>query len=144
MKILIYKKIYLIIFLSIISFYVLESRYWLFKYKEDYKKKLIIEIQNVYDKNGKVNINIIDNKYIKDQYDFKNKILSTIDIGLSIDKNYILQPMLTVASIMSSRYKTTKTRFHFGVIDNFTSEHMLKIYELRNKLNNLTELIFIT
>ena len=43
---------------------------------------------------------------------------------------------------MSSQYKTTKTRFHFGVTDNFTSEHMFKIYELRKKLNNLTEFNF--
>ena len=50
--------------------------------------------------------------------------------------------MLTVASIMATQEKTTKIRFHFGVTNNFTAEKMIEMYELRKKLNNLTEFNF--
>ena len=50
--------------------------------------------------------------------------------------------MLTVASIMATQKNTTKIRFHFGVTNGFNSENMYKMYELRNKINNLTEFNF--
>lgn len=50
--------------------------------------------------------------------------------------------MITVSSIISTQNNKTKIIFHFGVVNNFTSCHMLKIYELKNKLNNLTEFNF--
>ena len=50
--------------------------------------------------------------------------------------------MLTISSIMATQKKTTKIRLHFGVTNNFTAEKMLKMYELRNKINNLTEFNF--
>ena len=50
--------------------------------------------------------------------------------------------MLTVASILGTQKKTTKVIFHFGVTNDFTAEKMLKLYELKNKLNNLTEFNF--
>ena len=71
-----------------------------------------------------------------------NNIKSIINIGFTLDQNYILETMMTVSSIMASQRKTTKVRFHFGVINNFNSKHMLKIYSLRNKINNLTEFNF--
>ena len=137
-----YEKFFIIFILSIICFFVFVSRHISIEKKDFDKKRLINEIQKVYDNFDKVNINIIENRINKDESDFRNKILSTIDIGFSIDKNYILQAKLTVASIMASQYKTTKIRFHFGVTNNFTSENMLKIYELKNKINNLTEFNF--
>ena len=50
--------------------------------------------------------------------------------------------MLTVASIMATQKKTTKIRFHFGVTNDFNAEKMIKIYELRKKINNMTEINF--
>lgn len=43
---------------------------------------------------------------------------------------------------MATQYKTTKIIFHLGVINNFSAKNMLKIYELRKKINNLTEFNF--
>ena len=43
---------------------------------------------------------------------------------------------------MATQDKATKIIFHFGVVKNFTSYHMIKIYGLRKKINNLTEFNF--
>ena len=43
---------------------------------------------------------------------------------------------------MATQYKTTKIIFHLGVINNFSAKKMLKIYELRKKINNFTEFNF--
>ena len=50
--------------------------------------------------------------------------------------------MTTIASIMATQKTETKIIFHLGVINNFTAKDMLKIYELRKKINNLTEFNF--
>jgi hypothetical protein len=50
--------------------------------------------------------------------------------------------MVTVSSIMATQKNTTLIRFHFGVTKKFTPEKMLKMYKLRNKINNLTEFNF--
>lgn len=123
-----YEKFFIIFILSITCFFVFVSRHISIEKKDFDKKRLIYEIQKVYDNFDKVNINIIENKINKDESYFRIKILSTIDIGFSIDKNYILQAKLTIASIMASQYKTTKIRFHFGATNNFTSKNMLIIY----------------
>ena len=43
---------------------------------------------------------------------------------------------------MATQDKTTKIIFHFGVIRNFSIKNMIKLYELRKKINNLTEFNF--
>lgn len=43
---------------------------------------------------------------------------------------------------MATQKSTTKIVFHFGVIKNFTAKLMLKIYALKEKINNLTEFNF--
>ena len=50
--------------------------------------------------------------------------------------------MLTITSIMATQYKSTKIIFHLGVIKNFTSKNILKIYELKRRINNFTEFNF--
>ena len=50
--------------------------------------------------------------------------------------------MLTISSILASQKNTTKIVLHLGVTDNFTAEYMLKIYKLKDRLNNLTEFHF--
>ncbi len=72
----------------------------------------------------------------------KKKNYNPINIGFTLDPGYILQTMLTITSIMATQKKTTKIIFHLGVIRNFTAQNMLKIYELRKKVNNLTEFNF--
>lgn len=68
----------------------------------------------------------------------KNKI----HIEFTLDPNYILETMMTISSIMDSQKRETKIVFHLGVINNFNAENMLKIYSLKNKINNLTEFNF--
>lgn len=122
--------------LIIIAFLFIFSNYINFFHKfED-------EISKTYRNLNKVNINEIDNKINKKSDFFGDKIKSTINIGFTLDKNFILETMLTVASIMATQEKSTKIRFHFGVTNQFNPEKMIQIYKLRNKINNLTEFNF--
>jgi hypothetical protein len=66
-------------------------------------------------------------------------VKNIINIGFTLDPGYILQTMLTAASIMKTQNKTTKIAFHFGVTNHFTADNMLKMYELKRRINNLTE-----
>ena len=70
------------------------------------------------------------------------KINSIINVGFTLDNNFILETMLTISSILATQYKTTKINLHLGVTNNFTIESMIKLYELRYKINNLSEFNF--
>lgn len=50
--------------------------------------------------------------------------------------------MFTIASIMATQKKTTFITFHLGITNRFTVEKMIKIYNLRKKINNSTEFNF--
>ena len=102
------------------------------------------EIDSIFRKYNKININDIDKKYNLTKQNLNNNIIinNTINIEFTLDPNYILETMLTAASIMATQKRTTKIIFHFGVINNFTAEMMLKIYSLKEKINNLTEFNF--
>lgn len=108
---------------------------------KSYNTKFIKEIQNTFSKNNKVNINKIEEKIFNNKLVFNN-IKSIINIGFTLDHNFILQTKLTVASIIATQNKTTKVRLHFGVTNNFTSEDMISLYSLRYRINNLTEFNF--
>ena len=103
--------------------------------------RLIDEIQNHYNMFDKVNINEIDKKINKNK-EYVHNIESTVNIGVTLDKNFVLETIITITSIMVTQNKNTKIRFHFGVTKNFTAKKMLKIYQLRNRINNLTEFNF--
>ena len=95
--------------------------------KHNLKAKFINEIQTNYNSFNKVNIDQIYNRIYKENEDMlEQKINSTIDIGFTLDINYIYETMLTVTSIMATQKKTTKIRFHFGVTNNFTAEKMVE------------------
>ena len=108
----------------------------------DLKNQILKEINFQYHEFNKVNINDIYNSINKEKKNSFNNIKSTINIGFTLDKNYVYETMLTVASIMETQKKTTKIRFHFGVTNNFTAEKMVEMYELRKKINNMTEYNF--
>ena len=110
-----------------------------------YDKEFAKEIQKTFLAHNKINMNEIEQAFYKNNsVDNKlfNNVNSIINIGFTLDPNYILQTMITTASIMSSQNETTKIRFHFGVTRGFSSRHMLKLYTLRNRLNKLTEFNF--
>lgn len=108
----------------------------------DKNNNFVSEIGKIFHSSDKVNINQIDKRINGNNLCANNKIISTINIGFTLDINYILETMITVSSIMATQKSTTLIRFHFGVTKNFTPKKMLKMYELRNKINNLTEFNF--
>ena len=138
------KKKKILIIICIIIFYLLNSNNIYFFFSNSYKNnvKFINEIRKLYNKYNKVNVNEIDNKINPKKGIIPTKIESIINIGFTLDRNFILETMLTITSIMKTQEKTTKVRFHFGVTNLFTPENMIKMYELRNKINNLTEFNF--
>ena len=109
--------------------------------KNENVQNLINEINKIFKDNNKININSIESKYNLPSSD-KGEIKNTIHIGFTLDSRYILETMLTMASIMSSQNTTTKIVFHFGVVKDFNAKHMLKMYKLKSKINNLTDYNF--
>ena len=134
-----YKYIFIIIFINLII--ILAKNNSLGK-KYYYTKKLIEEIAKVYNAFHKVNINEIDKKINKIEYFSPTKFNSVINIGITLDRNFILETMLTITSILATQHKATKINFHFGVSKNFDFKSMAKIYELRYKINTLSEFNF--
>ena len=125
--------------------FILNSNYIfsLFSVSDEKNLKVFIEeVQKEYETFNKVCINQIDLSLDKKQKISEEKINSIVNIGFTLDKNYIYETMLTVSSIMATQKHTTKIRLHFGVTKDFTSEKMIKMYELKNKINNLTEFNF--
>ena len=108
---------------------------------QEFEDEFVEEIQKTFEKNNKVNINEIEKKIYKNNLIFKD-VKSEINIGFTLDPKYLLQTIMTTTSIMATQKNNTKIRFHFGVTRNFNSKHMIKIYDLRNKINNLTEFNF--
>ena len=112
--------------------------------QKNYNKNLINEVQNEFGKFQKVNINNIEEKlglYKKKESDKKN-IKSTVHIAFTLDPGYVFETMLTMTSMIASQKDTTKLVFHLGVINNFKAENMLRMYELKEILNNKTEFNF--
>jgi hypothetical protein len=111
--------------------------------KSKFNKLFKNEIKRIFNKFNKVNLNEIESKIIsKENLIIDKNIKNIINIGFTMDPQYILETMLTVSSIMVTQYSTTKIIFHFGVVNNFISDDMIKIYELKKKINNLTEFNF--
>ena len=111
-------------------------------HNEKINEKLLKEIQIVFEEKNKVNINELENKLNIHKEKLDDKIKSTVHIAFTLDPGFTLETMLTISSILVSQRKTTKIVFHLGVIDDFKADLMLKMYELKNKLNNLTEFNF--
>ena len=130
------KKILCFLLLFILCYF----SYYFCYYKIDNEMKL--EINYIFKKFNKINLNDVYNKYYPTKTKKNEIIKNKINIEFTLDPNYILETMLTISSIMYSQNKTTKIVFHIGVINNFNAKNMLKIFSLKNKLNNLTEFNF--
>lgn len=142
-----YKLINLILFILFIIFMFIIFFYIMNYLKDNLEisklSKFELEIQDIFSKKGKVNLNEIEFNYMNGRhFPFKKNIKSIVHIGFTLDPGYILKTMITISSIMSTQFKTTKIVFHFGVVGDFGVKDMLKIYELRNKINNSTEFNF--
>ena len=135
-----YKKIRFLIILIFLNVFILKIINKLSSDKIQ-KSKLANEIEKIYNTFQKVNINEVDNN-INKRIEYNRHINSTINIGVTLENNYVFETMITIASIMGTQKNNTKIRLHFGVTNNFTIENMLKIYELKQRINNLTEFNF--
>ena len=138
------KVIYVYIIKVLVTYVFFMSTLLSYLYNSKYheNKQMNSEINHIFKKFNKVNINDVYIKHHPTKIDKNIKIKSIINIEFTLDPDYILETMLTVTSIMATQKKTTKIVFHFGVINNFTSEKMLKMYALKDKINNLTEFNF--
>lgn len=104
---------------------------------------LSTHVNKIYYEKGSVNINEVeDNIYKINKNERENYKKKEINIGFQLDPNFILQAMITFASIMDSQKRDVKIRFHIAIVLNFTISDMIKIYSLRKKIRNDTEFNF--
>ena len=66
------------------------------------------EINLIFKKLNKININDIYEKFYPSNKNKNETIKSEINIEFTLDPNYILETMLTITSIMASQENTTK------------------------------------
>ena len=96
----------------------------------------------MYNKKGCINLNKVESTLPQGRPWNKKDNLNEINIGSSLDPNYILRTMMTTASLMDSQKNETNLRLHFAVVNNFTAENMLKIYTLRKQIKENVEFNF--
>ena len=65
-----------------------------------------------------------------------------INVGLSLDRNFLLKTLITTASVIDSQKSATKLRLHFSVVKTFKTRDMIKIYSLRGKIREDVEFNF--
>ena len=139
--------IFFLLNINIIIFYFIE-----------FHQLIVFEkaIEKKFKENNHVNLNKIEseiifgiqNSFWISKFFFRRKVekfinySNEINIGLSLDKDYILKAMITTASIIYSQKSTTKLRLHFSVVLDFKSKDMIKIYSLRNRMRNDVEFNF--
>ena len=101
------------------------------------------KIEEKYEKEEFVNLNEIESQIIDGRKWTKNlNKENEINIGFQLDLYYVLRAMITLTSIMDSQKNSTKIRFHFAVVLNFSINDMLKIYTLRKKIREDVEFNF--
>lgn len=110
---------------------------------QNYTSLFINKINEIYARIGYVNLNEIEGK-INSKKEWKPCFNKTneMNIGIHLDKNFILPTMITLASIMDSQINKTKIRFHIAIVLNFSVLDMLKIYSLRYRIREDTEFNF--
>lgn len=111
--------------------------------KKNFTNIFLQKINEIYKKQGFINLNELESTLPQGRpwSKMKNK-KNEINVGSSLDPNYILRAMMTTASLMDSQKNETNLRVHFSVVNNFTSENMLKIYSLREKIREDVEFNF--
>ena len=111
--------------------------------KKKFTNLFLKKINQIYEKQGYINLNELESTFPQGRpWPKNNNTLNEINVGSSLDPLYILRAMMTTASLMDSQKNETKLRLHFAVVDNFTSENMLKVYSLREKIKENVEFNF--
>ena len=101
------------------------------------------EIEKEFKLKGYVNLNAIESSLSFGRkwktYHFHSH---EINVGSSLDPNFILETIITTASVIASQKPTTKLRLHFSVVKKFKAKHMIKIYSLRSRIREDVEFNF--
>jgi len=100
-------------------------------------------IKEEFEINKRVNLNEIESNLPFGKKWVKNRLRNNeINVGSSLDHNFVQETIITTTSIIISQKPTTKLRLHFSVVGNFEPIDMIKIYSLRNKLREDVEFNF--
>ena len=137
----------IIIFICFIAFkeFIGGKNYLAKILKEFMNYQLLFEkkIEKEFELNNRVNLNQIESTIpFGRRWDILNNYSNVINVGLSLDPKFILQTMITTASIIDSQMPTTKLRLHFSVVQAFKPSDMIKIYSLRDRLREDVEFTF--
>ena len=111
------------------------------------RRKQIISFEKLIEKefkiNNHVNLNEIEsNLPFGRRWNLLKNDSSEINVGMSLDRNFILKSMITTASVIDSQKSTTKLRLHFTVVKTFKPRDMIKIYSLRSRIREDVEFNF--
>ena len=110
------------------------------------KNQIIIfenKIKNEFKTKKHANLNEIESNLPFGRTWKNNKFVSNqINVGSSLDPNFILETIVTTTSVINSQKSTTKLRLHFSVVRNFKARDMIKIYSLRYSLREDVEFNF--
>ena len=148
----IHKLIIIIICFEILIIFYQKNEYYeslnLKNLKQIFKEKSKINIFNKiitqeFKLKKYVNLNEIESKLpFGNKWNSNIYNLNEINVGVSLDPNFILKAIITISSVISSQKSNTKLRLHFSVVNNFKSKDMLKIYSLRYRLREDVEFNF--
>ena len=120
-----------------------KSSYNEMKQKQNFTNLFMKKIKEIYEKEGCVNLNELESIFPQGREWPKEKDkINEINVGSSIEPNYILRAMMTITSLIDSQKNEVYLRIHFSVVNNFTVSHMMKIYSLRDKTNKKIEFNF--
>ena len=111
------------------------------------KREQIISFEKLIEKEFKiknhVNLNEIEsNLPFGRRWNLLKNDPNEINVGISLDRNFILKAMITTASVIDSQKSTTKLRLHFTVVKTFKPRDMIKIYSLRSRIREDVEFNF--
>ncbi len=100
-------------------------------------------IEKKFKKENHVNLNEIESKLLFGRkFEILKSYRNEINVGLSLDKDYIFKTMITAASVMDSQKLTTRLRLHFSVVKEFKPKDMIIIYSLRERIREDVEFNF--
>ena len=101
------------------------------------------KIEEEFGEKNRVNLNELESKI---PFGRKSKILNNysneINVGLSLDKKFVLKAIITTASVIYSQLPSTYLRLHFSVVQDFKPKDMIKIYSLRDTIREDVEFNF--
>jgi hypothetical protein len=136
--------IIVIIFINDEFYEVLKSTFTL---KIFMQKQQILLFSKMIEKEFKiakhVNLNELESKIpLGRKWEISKNDPNEINVGMSLDRKFILKTMITATSVIYSQKTTTKLRLHFTVVKTLKPRDMIKIYSLRDRIREDVEFNF--